>query len=185
MVARCWLEVWDYGLENRLTAGYVNDNGPLNTIFDQLCAFARFENWDRVFLCHPMKFRTDRTTYVYTRPTRRVVNINEAMLDVENNESWILDTNRNLMLVIELRAPRAQQSSRKKEEQLRSEQEIIWEQDRKKAVELQAEQEMKQQYDGGSNGKFSQSTNSIFNFSGLPLGFQENKYFVNNGSRSD
>ncbi len=36
-----------------------------------------------------------------------------------------------------------------------------------------------------TNRKFSQSTNSIFNFSGLPLGFQENKYFVNNGSRSD
>jgi hypothetical protein len=28
-------------------------------------------------------------------------------------------------------------------------------------------------------------TESVFNFSGLPLGFQKNKYFVNNGSRSD
>jgi hypothetical protein len=97
MVVRCWLEVWDHDLENRLEAGYVSDEGLL---FDQLCSFVPFEDWYSVFLCEPMEYWA--RTRVYLGPMR-FPDINRAKSDVYNMEDWIFDPKKNQQLVIEKR----------------------------------------------------------------------------------
>jgi hypothetical protein len=100
MVARCWLEVWDHGLENRLVAGYVSDSPHAGVLFDQLCVFVSWEDWDEVFLCAPMELEWGRTRVYWCTSSP---NRDYAMSDVHNMTDWILDTKKNQQLVIRKR----------------------------------------------------------------------------------
>jgi len=96
MVDRRELEVWDYDLENRLKAGHVSDNG---LVFDQLCAFVPFEDWEEVLLC--LRDGFDSRILVCNGPS--YTEKNKAMSKVLNRTHYIFDPTDVKRLVIRMR----------------------------------------------------------------------------------
>jgi hypothetical protein len=96
MVAPRRLEVWDYDLENRLQAGHVYNDGR---VFDQLCVFAPFEDWDEVLLCPPNELWS-RFLVCSGHPDTK----DKAMNRVDRWTNTIFDPVSHKILVIRMRA---------------------------------------------------------------------------------